>query len=328
LIISLKDSSETDEAYYKYGYSNVIASPINKTSLFNAIHSTCIDSIDDDKVLSMKDYYKSNVDNLSCLNILVAEDNTTNQLVISKILESGGHKSIIVENGADALEALDNYNFDLIILDMQMPVMDGIETAKIYNYTTTPDQRLPIIMLSANASIDAKKECEDANIDEYFTKPVDAKKLLSTIRSLTYKSGCKTSKKPAQNNPDKGKAKNTDDQILDLDILNNLSSIANDSVFMDKLIYGFFSDAKDLLSNMEASLSGKNYTAFHDYIHALKGSSGSIGALLLHRRCKEIKSEILADSDYVSALKSLNKIFKQTKAELIQYLSAENSAKA
>lgn len=328
MLISLKDTGETDEAYYKYGYSNVIASPIDKTTLFNAIHSTCIDSIDDDNVLNIKDYYKSNVDNLPCLNILVAEDNPTNQLVVSKILESGGHKSIIVGNGAEALEALDNNSFDLVILDMQMPVMDGIEAAKIYNFTTTPDQRIPIVMLSANATIDAIKECEDANIDEYLTKPVDAKRLLSTIRSLSNKRSRKTSKKPIQNNTKNRRGKNNDDEILDLEILNNLSSIANDNGFMEKLIYGFFNDAKELLSKMEVSLSERNYTAFHDYVHALKGSSGSIGAILLHHRCNEIKSEILTDTDYVSVLKRLNKTFIQTEAELTQYLSEENTAKA
>ncbi|MDH3527129.1 MAG: ATP-binding protein [Gammaproteobacteria bacterium] len=328
LLISSMEGTETIKEYYKYGYNNVICSPTDKTQLFNAIHSACIDKIDDDKVSNIKDYYKSNIDNLPCLNILVAEDNPTNQLVVSKILESGGHKSLIVGNGAEALEALENNSFDILILDMQMPIMDGIEAAKIYNFTTTPDQRIPIIMLSANATIEAKRECEDANIDEYLTKPTDAKILLSTVQSLANKHRRETTEKSTQNNTKNRRGNNNDSQLLDLEIINNLASIANENGFMEKLIYGFFNDAKELLSSMEVSLSERNYQDFHDHVHALKGSSGSIGALLLHKKCKYVKSETLTDSDYVSVLKSLNKIFKQTESELNKYLSEVYTAKA
>ena len=98
-------------------------------------------------------------------------------IVISKILEHAGHTPNIVENGQLALDALENAIFDLIIMDMQMPVMGGIDAAKIYHYTTSPEDQKPIIILTANATKEAMKQCEDANINAYLTKPIEAKKL-------------------------------------------------------------------------------------------------------------------------------------------------------
>ena len=328
LLISQEGTNKTDEEYYKHGYNNIITHPIDKTSLYNAIHSTFTDINDENNVLSITKYYKSNNDVLSCLNILVAEDNPTNQLVVSKILESGGHNSVIVGNGAEALEALENNSYDLIILDMQMPVMDGIEAAKIYNFTTTPEKRVPIIMLSANATVEAMKECENANIDVYLTKPIDAKKLLSTIKSLASMRSNRACEQLPQKCTDKKKGVNYDNLILDYDVLNNLSSLDKDKRFMERLINGFFKDAKDILSRLEVSVAERNYSAFSDHIHALKGCSGSIGALELYVRCKEIRSDTPANTDYVSVLRSLNKIYKQTEDALSHYLSSQYAAKA
>jgi HPt (histidine-containing phosphotransfer) domain-containing protein len=97
---------------------------------------------------------------------------------------------------------------------------------------------------------------------------------------------------------------------------------------MEGLINGFFKDAKDLLSRLEASVAERNYSAFSDHIHALKGCSGSIGALELYVRCKEIRSDAPTNTDYVSVLRSLNKIYKQTEDALSHYLSSQYAVKA
>ena len=114
----------------------------------------------------------------------MAEDNPTNQLVISKILEHAGHICRLVYNGKEALDTLDDKIFDLIVMDMQMPEMGGIEAAKIYHFTTEGKKISPIIILTANATIEAKRECEEANIDAYLTKPIVASLLIDTINSL------------------------------------------------------------------------------------------------------------------------------------------------
>ena len=183
-------------------------------------------------------------------------------------------------------------------------------------------------MLSANATVDAMKECENANIDVYLTKPIDAKKLLSTIKSLASIRSNRACELLPHNSTDKKMGVNCDNLILDSEVLNNLSSLDNDKRFIEGLINGFFKDAKDLLSRLEASVAERNYSAFSDHIHALKGSSGSIGALALYVRCKEIRSDAQTNTDYVSVLRSLNKIYKQTEDALSHYLSSQYAAKA
>ena len=126
------DESECNtDSLIASGYSQAITPPYDKSTLYNAIHATCMGNIDYEGVTKISDYYMPGNTHFRPLEILIAEDNPTNQLVISKILQHAGHSPHIVENGQLALDAIESSDFDLIIMDMQMPVMGGIEAAKI-----------------------------------------------------------------------------------------------------------------------------------------------------------------------------------------------------
>jgi len=116
------------------------------------------------------------------LRILVAEDNPINQKVIEKMLERGGHAPSIVSDGLEALEAMRHESFDLVLLDLHMPMMGGIETARLYRQETPPGSRhLPIVALTADATREAREECAVAGIDALITKPIDLRTLLECI---------------------------------------------------------------------------------------------------------------------------------------------------
>ena len=102
----------------------------------------------------------TNVRKIRGARILVAEDNPTNQRVAQLILESGGHRVTIVENGEEALEALEPGTFDLALFDLSMPVVSGLEALKLYRFSTP--NPIPILILSANVTTDAIAECERA----------------------------------------------------------------------------------------------------------------------------------------------------------------------
>lgn len=116
------------------------------------------------------------------LNILVAEDNATNQILIKAILKKLKHEVTIVENGVDAVNEMKaSKEYDLILMDMQMPEMDGVEATRKIRQLSTGQSDIPIIALTANASEDAKSEVLDAGMNDFLTKPVDImalKKLL------------------------------------------------------------------------------------------------------------------------------------------------------
>src|SRR4051812_21356308 len=88
-------------------------------------------------------------------HILVAEDNPTNSKVIQKILERAGHSCTMVENGEEALDQLAQQDFDVVVFDMNMPIMNGLEATKAYRFMQPAEVRVPIIMFSANVTMEA-----------------------------------------------------------------------------------------------------------------------------------------------------------------------------
>ncbi|HEY5216754.1 MAG TPA: ATP-binding protein, partial [Pseudolabrys sp.] len=118
------------------------------------------------------------------LSILVAEDNRTNQKVVAKILERAGHRAMIVDDGEAALDLLNVREFDLVLMDVNMPVMNGIEATKLYRFASLGRPRVPIVALTADATEDVARRCEDAGMDACVTKPIEPHRLLEIIGTL------------------------------------------------------------------------------------------------------------------------------------------------
>ncbi len=129
---------------------------------------------------------KKKVNSLAGIKILLAEDNPTIQLVISRIVEKAGARVIVVENGQMAFETAINAKnsdspFDVILMDMQMPIADGYQATKMLRKANF-DQ--PIIALTAHAMSGDRQKCTEAGCDEYLTKPVNRHELIHTINRL------------------------------------------------------------------------------------------------------------------------------------------------
>jgi two-component system sensor histidine kinase RpfC len=315
---------------YEAGYTNIIDIPIEKRILFNALHASCTPTISKNETAILHDHYLQNSGKPQPgLRILVADDNTTNQLVVSKILEHAGHTPYIVNNGQEALDAVESESFDLLIMDMQMPVMGGIEAAKIYSYSVIGGERLPIIILTANATTEAKLLCEEANVDAYLTKPIEAKKLLSTISSVCKGAHAPKGERPSKNNivsirtPYERTSK-----TLNKDIIDDLISLSTDNEFIREIVTGYAKDVDRLLTQMELALSKRDYDSYKDHLHALKGSAGSVGAERLYNECKEshYDNESESPTDYIKKLQRLNLIHKETLKELLDYIENKNMA--
>jgi CheY-like chemotaxis protein len=115
----------------------------------------------------------------------VAEDNAINQRLILRVLEKIGHSVRIVENGRQALAAAESNAYDLVVMDCQMPEMDGFEATRRIRAHTSPDVRkLPILALTAHALAGDRQRCLDAGMSDYLTKPVDAASLAAMIEAL------------------------------------------------------------------------------------------------------------------------------------------------
>jgi two-component system sensor histidine kinase/response regulator len=116
--------------------------------------------------------------------ILVAEDNKVNQTVVMRMLEKVGHRVIVANNGNEALAALEREEFDLVLMDVQMPEMDGLEaTAAIRKSEEYSGRHMPIIALTANAMLGDQEKCLQAGMDGYISKPIRAKELIQVVET-------------------------------------------------------------------------------------------------------------------------------------------------
>ncbi len=123
---------------------------------------------------------------LHCKRVLLAEDNAVNQKVAARLLEKSGHSVVVASNGMEALHALERERFDVILMDIQMPELDGIEaTARIREREKHGSYRTPIIALTAHAMTGDRERCLTAGMDGYVSKPIQLEELVQAICEVT-----------------------------------------------------------------------------------------------------------------------------------------------
>jgi CheY-like chemotaxis protein len=119
------------------------------------------------------------------LNILLAEDNPVNQKVAVRLLQKRGHMVRIAATGCEAVAAMSKHKFDLILMDVQMPEMGGVEaTAIIREMEGSTGGHIPIVAMTAHAMTGDRERCIAAGMDDYISKPIDAKNLYSVLRKF------------------------------------------------------------------------------------------------------------------------------------------------
>jgi CheY-like chemotaxis protein len=118
-----------------------------------------------------------------CLHVLLAEDSTVNRTLAVRLLEKMGHSVTVSVNGIEAVEAFGKSSFDMILMDVQMPELDGLEATRAIR-SIEKDSRVPIIALTANGSEEDVKECMDAGMDDFLSKPLNKNQLSEALKKI------------------------------------------------------------------------------------------------------------------------------------------------
>jgi CheY-like chemotaxis protein len=173
----LLEAEERDRCR-QLGVTRMILKPFRRSALYEALQS-CHGEIDA-ALVPLPELLTD--ERRVSLRILLAEDNVVNQRLISRLLEKMGHHVTIVSDGQMALRLSGQQQFDLVAMDMQMPVMDGVEaTEEIRAREKQSGRHLPIVAMTANAFDEDRRRCEQAGMDGYVSKPVTAKTIATEI---------------------------------------------------------------------------------------------------------------------------------------------------
>ncbi len=268
---------------------------------------------------------------LNPLNILVCEDEITNQKIITRLLSLPGHQVQIAESGDEMLDALELKQFDLVITDLNMAGMNGADALKLYRFTNPTDKKTRFILFTADATSAAREIADEAGFDGFLTKPIEAGTLFSTIETILQLAPNTADlwMKNALSTPVEVESDLDENNIaLNIDTLRELEKIgAGDELFMHRLLRNYLSDSVKLIYKIETAIKQKRFGELHDVCHALKGNSLSVGAEKL-ARATELISKLTGSANIIQInemLDSLNADFSNLTLAVEDYLRRPNS---
>ncbi len=218
----------------------------------------------------------------SALRILVAEDNPVNQLVALRLLERLGYQADLVRNGREVLERLEEHAYDVVLMDIQMPEMNGLEAARAICARWGAERRPRIVAMTAEAMREDRESCLAAGMDDYLVKPVRLEELALALGK----------QRPADGHgPSGGHGASTGNETeATIDRL-GLDGIREDlgSAAVRKVIAEFLSSSPSLIAKLREAAARGDRSAIRALAHNLKGTSATLGAVALSHGCAELE---------------------------------------
>jgi PAS domain S-box-containing protein len=221
------------------------------------------------------------------LHILLAEDNAVNQTVALRLLERLGYGADVVSNGREAVERLDRAAYDVILMDVQMPEMDGLEASRAICARWAANERPRIIAMTAEAMLGDRDKCLAAGMDDYIVKPVTLDRLsaaLAKCRPLA----AGTAPEAAVASPVERRSIGTG-TALDRDVLDQLREDLGGTAALREVIRSFLDRTPSVLSALRDAAARADVPSIRRAAHMIKGTSSTLGARELSEQCAEIE---------------------------------------
>jgi two-component system sensor histidine kinase/response regulator len=216
--------------------------------------------------------------------LLVVDDNPVNQRVAVRMLEKMGHVVDVADNGIGALAALARVKYDAVLMDCQMPEMDGFEATREIRRREGSDRHTIVIAMTAGAMAGDQEKCLMAGMDAYLSKPVKADKLAEMITLWTDPNAGRRHQPSYTMQPSGG--------LLDQTYVTGLRELGTDE--FDKLVRLFLKDGQTRIDGLRAAQTTGDTSAMVKLAHSLKGSASSFGAGTLAARCGELQARARA----------------------------------
>ncbi len=206
------------------------------------------------------------------LRVLLAEDNGVNQQVAVAMLARLGHRGDVANDGGEAVSMVERGNYDLVLMDMQMPNVDGLQATRLIRALPGPKGRIPIIAMTANALAGDRETCIDAGMDDYIAKPVDRRRLAAMLARW---SAAVVPPPPLQRVEPASVAVDTI-EMVDAAVRAGLADdLGRDE--LAALMATFFIDTEQLLAEAEAACKAADLRRVALVAHSIKGSAGNVG---------------------------------------------------
>ena len=257
IMLSSAWSAESSTRSRDLGISHCLIKPVKQSELLDSIANALRVSTTDE--LSAKTPVEGDHDRVNSLQILLAEDGLVNQKVAVSLLEQRGHRVTIANNGQEALSALDRESFDVVLMDVQMPVMDGFEaTQRIRQQEAASGLHTAIIAMTAHAMKGDRERCLEAGMDGYIPKPIRAKDLYKAVESMAV-----------------GKPQDPDIEPLEKEAIDRaclLEQIGGSPETLKVVVELFIVECPKMMKHIQSAIIDKDPSELQRAAHTLKGS--------------------------------------------------------
>jgi two-component system, sensor histidine kinase and response regulator len=275
------------------GFAGALNKPVLQSQLFNAIMDAVAGRAADDEPAELSVPTEVRPVSRNGIRVLLAEDNEINQIVAVEMLANAGYSVHVVGDGRAAVDAVQREAFDVVLMDCQMPAMDGFEAARAirdWEGLPTARARVPIIALTANAMKGDRERCLQAGMDSYCSKPIDPQKLLGAIAALLPQKSAPPSPGAAQPPFDPAMLSRSCGGRHDMMLLVLDKFQAQLGVEMDKIT---------------AAMNATDAPTVCQAAHRLKGSASAVGARLLLEHATRLEQLAMA-KQFASAEQALS----------------------
>jgi polar amino acid transport system substrate-binding protein len=293
------------------GLDAILIKPVSPSVLFDTVIRVLSDE-DEQKVIQVG--APSPTQRLSG-TVLLVEDNIINQQVAQEILEGMGLLVYTVNNGQEAIDALSQHSYDLVLMDLQMPEMDGYEATRRIRSDAKHEQ-LPVIAMTAHAMADERERCLEAGMNEHVPKPIDPVHLHKILSQWL---------KPATTQSTKQSARRSQPDDIELpanlpgiDLHWGLERIGGNKQLYLNLLTEFVTNHGQDLTALKASLQQSDIDGARRILHTLEGVSGNIGANTLQQAAKALHSDLVKEN--TSQITRLPEPFSQAFTQLFNGL--------
>lgn len=253
---------------------------------------------------------------LEGLRVLLAEDNLINQLVTTDLLTSKGVEVDVAENGQEALDKLEEKEFDIVLMDMQMPVMDGYQAMSLVRENkSAPYNKIPILALTAHAFDGELERCQAAGADDYLSKPFEPGQLYEKVRSLAHRPAIEVEEAPIEEKSEQMADQNYMDEF-DIEVLRKFVGF-NEALVIStlELLKSSFEEDDSRIKNL---LEIKNIEGIKSIAHKIKPNYALLGLENLKEVCEKLEV-----SDQLEEQLKLTSILISVNGELTEAISNE-----
>ncbi len=252
------------------------------------------------------------------IRVLLAEDNPMNQKLAIALLKKAGYSVDAVENGQMVLDALGRASYDLVLMDVQMPEMDGLKATRAIREKEGEKSHIPIIAMTAHAMKGDKERCLQAGMDDYISKPIEPQVMIDTIEKWAKPYRRRTAL-PRQGRSPKGDRS----KGLPIDLETALSRFDNDREFLRQLLQEFLEVAPEQLGTLDEAVRRGDAKTLQSEAHRLKGAAGNLSARFIADLALELETSG-RNGDLSGAEKTIAELRTELK-KLQEYLNASSA---